>query len=215
MYGMNRLLDACRNIVRLYMRMLAHGLNKLSGGKLKPSTITLISLLAHFLIAWLVAVDRLSLAAIMLIVFGLFDALDGELARLQKSSSPKGMFLDSTTDRFKEVLLYCGITAYLLNLGNDTAVLVAVAALGVSICTSYINAWGEVVMATSVNNSSHQINKAFRTGYLGFEIRMFLIVVGLLANKLEIIVYIILVLAVITALQRSLNIMQRLEDAQS
>ena len=70
---LNALLDACRNIVRLYMRMLARGLNKLSGGKLKPSTITIVSFLAHFPIAWLIAERQNLWAAGLLLVFGLFE----------------------------------------------------------------------------------------------------------------------------------------------
>lgn len=196
------------------MARIARGLNSLSGARLTPNVVTLASLAGHVPIAWLISQGYLDYGAIGLIIFGLFDTLDGELARLQERASATGMLLDSSTDRMKEVLLYAGIVAFLLDMGSETAIIAAVGALGASLITSYLNAWGEVVMATVPRKLGHQVNKALRTGILGFEVRMTLLVIGLITNQLEIIIYIILALAVLTVVQRLLNIISRLKEAE-
>lgn len=204
------LIDACRNGVKRVMRRLAGWLNRVTGGQLTPTTVTVVGLIAHLPVAWLIADGQLAWAALGLVIFGLFDTLDGELARLQDRTTAAGMFLDSTTDRIKEVLLYCGIVAYLASWAEPIVLVAAIGAVGASLITSYINAWGEVAMAASPKKVKHQVNKALRTGLGGFEVRMFLIVVGLLLDQLETIVYVILVLAVVTVGQRIANTLQKL-----
>ena len=65
--------------------------------------------------------NQLPQAALLLAVFGLFDTLDGELARLQGTESPQGAFLDSVTDRMKEILVYVGLAVWLSEYQSNTA----------------------------------------------------------------------------------------------
>ncbi len=207
-----KLLDPIRDLVRTVMRSFARLLNHLSGGKLTPNQVTIAGLLAHLPIVWLIATRHNLSAAILLILFGLFDTLDGELARLQKWTTPLGMFMDSSTDRMKEILLYCGIVSVLLQTGHRLVIIAAVGALGASLCTSYLNAWGEAVLATVQNSQAHKVNKSFRSGLLSFELRIVLIIGGLLFNRLDVVVYIILVLATITVVQRFMHITGQLKN---
>jgi phosphatidylglycerophosphate synthase len=88
---MSGALDTIRNNVRKFMRSIARFLNTISGGKITPNMVTITSLVAHLPIAYFIATGSHFLAAGLLVVFGLMDALDGELARLQKKDSPAGM----------------------------------------------------------------------------------------------------------------------------
>jgi len=211
MRPVNFFLDAIRAVVRRAMRTVAIGLNRISGGKVSPNSVTIVGFLAHIPIAWLIYKQHLVLAAGLLVIFGLMDTLDGQLARLQKSASAVGMLLDSTTDRMKEVLLYSGITAFVVTTGHPSLAVVAVGALGASMCTSYINAWGDVVMTAS-HLGGHTVNKSLRGGFLPFEVRMFLLVVALLFNQVGVILYIILVLATLTAFERLMRVTRKLKD---
>lgn len=213
---MNSLIEAIRTVIRRIMRSIAKALNTISGGKLSPNAVTLFGLLMHLPIAWLISEGYFGYAAGLLVIFSLFDAIDGELARLQKKSSATGMFVDSVADRMKEILIYCGLVSVLVTSGaSKTTLIVLAAALGVSVLTSYLNAWGEVVLANFTRSQDHQVNKTFRSGLLGFDIRMFLLVIGLASNKLAAIVWIILVLGSLTVFQRFLNITKTLRDVQS
>src|SRR5688572_773856 len=104
-----QLIDAVRAGIRKVMHHVAVWLNRLTGGKLSPDLVTIVGLVMHIPIALLIGTgDHNILAALLLVVFGLFDTLDGELARLQNRSSVRGMLLDASTDRMKETLLYVG-----------------------------------------------------------------------------------------------------------
>lgn len=209
---MNTLLDAVRDFVRSGAGQLAKLINSASNGKITPNMITITGLLAHIYIAWLIAQRSFVIAAILLIIFGLFDTLDGQLARLQKTASSAGMLLDATTDRMKEVLLYTGAAYALLSVGNDTAAVWAVAACGGSLLVSYVKAKGETAMKSS-KLSANEINRIFADGFLCFEVRMFLLVLGLLSGYLGTTIVVIAVLAWLTSFQRLYLITKKLNDA--
>lgn len=201
-------IDQIRSYVRIPVKGIASGLNKISGGRITPNTITFLSLLGHVPVAYLIVRGDLSMAALFLVVFGLMDTLDGELARLQKRASNKGMFLDSVTDRAKEVLLYISAGFFFVRHDDPYAAVWAIAACGIAVTVSYINAWGEVATADLPKN--HTRNKTYRNGIMTYDVRMFVIVTGLLTSMLDVAVATIAVLSVFTALQRFANVYRRL-----
>ncbi|MES2971750.1 MAG: CDP-alcohol phosphatidyltransferase family protein [Patescibacteria group bacterium] len=204
------LLETCRSSVRNSVGVVAKDLNAFSKGKISPNMITIVGLLAHIPIAWLIAYGKDELAAILLIVFGLFDTLDGALARVQNSASKTGMLLDSITDRAKEVILYIGVAYTFVAIGRPYMTLWAVAGCGSSLLVSYVNAWGEVVLGQG-RAKTHAMNKAFRTGIMTFEVRMTVLVLGLVFNQLIPAVMIISLLALVTAVSRFINIAKALK----
>lgn len=198
---MNAALDGFRDAIRTVMRHVAKALNKATRGQVHPNTVTLIGLAMHVPVALAIAANMNILAAVLLVIFGLFDTLDGELARMQHRTSKSGMLLDSTTDRMKEVILYMGAGTSFVIAGQPWFCVWAIAACGGSLLVSYVNAWGEAILAHS-GLSKHTVNQVFRGGLMRFEVRMLFLVVGLLANQLAITVAIIAVLAWFTAIQR-------------
>lgn len=200
---MAKVIDKIRQAVRRVVRVIARGLNKATGGQLRPNTVTIFGLLMHLPIAFLIVADYWVAAGLLLIFFGLFDALDGELARLQDRVTNNGGFLDASTDRMKEVILYTA-AAYWLALGDNPAYAAwAVAACGASICVSYVKAKGEAVIAASGKKLPYPVlNKLFADGLLPFEVRMALLAAGLLSGYLVWAIAIIAVLSTYTALQR-------------
>jgi phosphatidylglycerophosphate synthase len=202
-----QLIDYIRTVIRAGMHQVALGLNAMTGGRLNPNTVTIIGCAMHIPIAILIGLQHYTIvAAVLLLVFGLFDTLDGELARMQGRSSARGMLLDASTDRFKEMILYTGV-AYALALGPHPAyAALAAAACGASISVSYVKAKGEAAVASSKAIPHATLNKLFKDGFLTFELRMFLLLVGLVTNQLAIAVAAIAVLASYTALQRLVRI---------
>lgn len=207
-------LDPIRQVARSIFVRIARELNSLTGGRIHPNAITVTALLAHIPISWLIATRQYLLAAVLLVIFGLFDALDGALARVQQRVSKVGMLLDSITDRMKEIIIYIGIALALINGGQPNAVVWAVAACGASLLVSYVNAWGEAVVAGD-NLNKHELNKSFRSGLMSFDIRITVILVGLASGKLVEAVIVIAVLAWITALERLIKLIRALQHVQS
>lgn len=202
-------LDAVRDIVKGWMTILAKSLNEIFKGKLSPLMITLISLFMHVPIAWLIAQGYFGYAAVLLAIFGLFDALDGALARVQGSASSSGMLTDSVTDKMKEVILYIGVSFAFVDSGQSYYAVWAVAACGASLLVSYVNAWGEVVMTTH-QTTGHTVNASLRGSLMRYEVRMFVLIAGLLINRLSVTVAIIAVLAWFTATERLLMTRKKL-----
>lgn len=209
MNGTDTVLSPIKEFVRKIMRVLAKSLNHLSGGKLTPNTVTAIGLLAHIPIAVLIAQGYNVWAAVLLLIFGLFDTLDGELARLQHKDNPLGMFLDSSTDRVKEIMLYAGIAYAIVAQARPYMAVWVVIALGISMFITYINAWGEVTVTRYGKRT--ELNKTFRGGLMGFEVRMVIIILGLLADRIIFAVVLIVLLGAITALQRFQNVINKLQ----
>lgn len=202
-------IDTIRNAVKLVVGNLAVFLNKITGGKLSANVITYVGLITHIPIAWLIAQQHNYVAAALLVFFGLFDTLDGALARLQKKAGNQGMLLDASTDRIKEVLLYTGACSALISSGYASWAPWAVAACGASLVVSYVKAKGETVIAGG-KLSANEINRLFSDGLMRFEIRMFVLVIGLLTNTLRWAMVFIAISSAITAFGRLNKISKKL-----
>lgn len=211
---MDAILDPIRNTVKDGMKTIAQFINSVSKGRITPNMVTYTGLVAHVGIAWLIAYRYFTMAGLLLIVFGLFDTLDGALARVQGSVSKGGMLLDSITDRMKEVFLYAGVAYALVVTGNPRFAVWAVLACGFSIVVSYVNAWGEAVTKDD-KKPKHTTNRTYRVavfGFMSFEVRMFVLIFGLFTGYIKQAVMFIAIFALITALERFYLVTKSVND---
>lgn len=208
---MKTIVQAIKTWVRAIMRTFAVFLNKATAGKITPNGVTIVGTLMHLPIAFLIATDHFVWAAVLLVIFGLFDTLDGELARLQGRSSVKGMLLDASTDRIKEAMLYTGVAYFLATGAHPAMAAWATAAAGASISVSYVKAKGEAAVASSGKDIPHHVlNRMFADGVLTFEIRMVVLIVGLLTDRLDIAAAVVAIGAGFTVLQRLVRISNKI-----
>lgn len=210
MKTIGRFLDAVRSLVRSGARRLAKFLDTITRGHITPNAVTVVSVLGHLPVAWCIAANHLPAAGILLIIFGLMDTLDGELARLQKRASPAGMLLDASTDRIKEVLIYSGIAYWCVTYGSPKMAAWATLAVGASLLVSYVKAKGEAAILSAKHIDHATVNRLFQDGLLRFEVRMGLLVIGLLFGGLLWIVAAIALLALGTAFERLIKISAKL-----
>ncbi len=201
--------EVVRDAVRHMMSGVARWLDKFSHGKITPNMITATGLVAHVFIAFFIGFDYLWLSAFLLIFFGLFDALDGVLARVQQRESTVGRLFDSVSDRLKEVLLYTAIGYNIINYTDRPLLAIwAILACGLALCVSYLNAVGDAAMRQA--GKEHDSNKTFRVGWASFEIRIFILLCGLITGRLPLAVIVISVLAALTIWQRFNHIQGKL-----
>ncbi len=205
------ILEKSRKAVRYQILKLAKFLDKITKGRLTPNQVTWIGVAAHIPAALLLAYGRLELAAILLIIFGLFDVLDGELARLQKVASPRGMVLDASTDRVKEVMIYSAIAYYLSQTAYYSWAWLPMLALGTTLTVTYVKAKGEVAYAISNKNvDHHHINRHFNEGLVPFETRILIIILGLIADQILIATAIVAVLGTVSVFERINHITRKI-----
>ena len=200
--------------VKVLMSKLAVQLDRLFRGKLRPAHITTLSLIGHIPATWALWNNRPILAAVLIAVFGLMDALDGALARAQKSVSKMGMFYDAVTDRLKEVMIYSGLAMYVAQNEPKIYPWVVPAVVGTSILVSYVKAKGEMAVSSG-HHDKQLLNRAFSQGISRYEIRMFLLIAGLVTGFLPSFLNFIIALNLMTASVRFLEIAKLLntEDA--
>lgn len=208
---LNAILDWLRALVRSGAEVVARVLNKVSGGRLTPNTITYVSLLGHLPIAYLIAEGYFHWAALFLVIFGLMDTLDGSLARLQNRASASGMLLDASTDRMKESLVYIASAFTFVRLEEPYFAVWAVAACAGALLVSYIKAKGETAIASSTTHA--KANRLFQDGLMRYEVRMGVIVLGLLFGYLGPAIIILAILSWLTAFGRLRRILKHLDNA--
>lgn len=80
---------------------------------------------------------------LVLILSGLFDMMDGRLARLGNMSSTFGAFWDSTLDRYSELISLSGLAAFWFVADENLWGVVTLLALSGSIMVSYVRARAE------------------------------------------------------------------------
>ena len=109
-------------------------------GRVSPNTITLISLLLCAGTGLAIALGQLPRAVWFYVFAGIFDVLDGRVARHAGKPQAKGALFDSVSDRWGEWFVFTGY-AWLL---RDTIWLLAVmSAVGGSMMVSYTRARAE------------------------------------------------------------------------
>ncbi len=74
---------------------------------------------------------------------GLFDMLDGRVARMGNMSSVFGALYDSVLDRYSELITLLGIAYYLMIVGSHWGALITFAAVVGSLMVSYVRARAE------------------------------------------------------------------------
>lgn len=193
------------------MTKVAIFLNNLSKGRIKPLHITLISFLGHIPVAWALITCRPILAAVLLAFFSILDALDGALARVQHSSSLSGMYLDAVSDRAKEVIVYSALSVYSFKHIDTNIAWLIVAVAGTSVLVSYTKAKGEMAIAGQ-SKDPQKLNRIFGVGISSYEVRVVLLVVGLLFGWLLYILPLLLVLNTVTIIERFIRISTKLNE---
>jgi CDP-diacylglycerol--glycerol-3-phosphate 3-phosphatidyltransferase len=132
----------------------------------------------------------LQVGGLVALVASVFDMLDGRVARLRGRETKFGAFLDSTMDRYSDMVLYMGLMILYARVDRTPQmVLVWVAAFG-SFMTSYARARAESLVPRCT------------VGLLERPERIVLLVVGALANRMVAVLWIIAVLSNVTAVQR-------------
>lgn len=171
--------------IRKVMAYVAMWIHKVSRGRITPNMITWTGVITHVPIAILIAQGYLWQGAILLVIFGLFDTIDGELARRTGQSSPSGMVLDASTDRIKETLIHAGVAYYLIQSPYPELAVLAVLALGFSLSVTYLKAKAEVAYAVVHKGKvdHHTLNRMFSDGIFPFEVRIALVVLGLILGS--------------------------------
>ncbi len=162
-----------------------------------PNMATVFGLLLNGFAAAIIASGNLRLGGLVLLFAGLFDMVDGALARVRDQKTTFGAFFDSTLDRYSEGLVLLGVILFALSLHDATqrAELIALAYLAAlsSLLVSYARARAE------------GLGLSLKSGLMARPERVLLLSLGLLIGGATVLLWTVGILAVsstFTAVQR-------------
>ena len=126
------------------LRQLLHPLVRLlSALQVRPDTLTVLGWTLSVCAAVLFGLGYARVAGLVMLLGGLFDALDGDVARASNRMSAFGAFLDSTLDRLSEAAIFVGIIYVYAAAARPFEALLAGTAMTFSLLTSYARARAE------------------------------------------------------------------------
>jgi phosphatidylglycerophosphate synthase len=166
-----------------------------------PNMLTLFGFVLNVVVAILLATGNLVAGGIMIIVAGLFDMLDGALAKVKGQTTDFGAFLDSVVDRYSEATVLLGLLLYYYGQPNQQG--------GTEIVLIYVILVGSMMISYArARAGALQIRN--EVGLMARPERIILLAAGLLVNA-YLLVPVLWILAIgtqITALQRIINVWQ-------
>jgi CDP-diacylglycerol--glycerol-3-phosphate 3-phosphatidyltransferase len=166
--------------------------------RLTPDGMTLAGLILNITAAVFIGFGHLLVGGIIFLLAGLFDLLDGALARYMEKTTKFGAIFDSTVDRITEGALFLsfifitGVGVWPYNVTWEL-VLIFLAMIG-SFLTSYIRARAE---GLNINCTVGLFTRAER---------VIILALGLLLNQVFIALAIVVVLSFVTVGQRFVHV---------
>ena len=149
----------------------------------------------------------LTLGFVFLVLTGIPDALDGAVAKASGTSSVRGAFFDSVSDRITDALLFGGVTWYLASNEPGRISVLPVAVMGAAMLISYQRAKAE------------SLGFDAKGGIMERAERFIVLAIGLLFSQILIpVLWVMLVLTLVTAIQRFVKVWRQatnvMPDAQ-
>jgi CDP-diacylglycerol--glycerol-3-phosphate 3-phosphatidyltransferase len=162
----------------------------LSLTKIHPNVLTAIGLLINIVAAVLFAKGQFVAAGLVVLGGGVFDMVDGRVARITNTVTPFGAFFDSVIDRYSDMALYMGLLVYYARAERFLYVVLVAVVMAGSVMISYARARAESLIPTC------------KVGFLERPERIVLIIIGALMNRMAPVLWIIAVLSNITVIHR-------------
>ena len=166
------------------------GLPFLFKREVNPNLLTVLGTLVCVVAAWAYGRGEFLTGALLLWGGGMFDLVDGVVARHQGRSSAFGAFLDSTLDRLVDMAVLIALAIHFAATGDLVTAWVAGVALVASILTSYTKARAE------------SLDIDLPGGIVERGERIILLVAGGVFGQMELMIWVLAVGATATVVQR-------------
>ena len=140
---------------------LVKGISKLGVG---PNLLTFFGFLITILSAFYLAQGNFFYAGIVIIFSGIFDMLDGRLARITNNVTRFGAFFDSVLDRYSDMILFLALMIYYIKNQQMIYVLLSGIVMIGAIMTSYTRARAESLVPTCKVGFLERPERQWRVG---------------------------------------------------
>jgi CDP-diacylglycerol--glycerol-3-phosphate 3-phosphatidyltransferase len=173
-------------------------LKKSLGKRANPNLFTFMGFFSTLFASFLILKEFVFVAGLLIIFSGIFDLIDGVVARKLGKVTTFGGFLDSVMDRYSDLLLLLSLLVYYLKKGDSVLViLTAVVSIGTALIP-YVRARAEAA------------NISCNTGLMERAERIILLSAGALLGWMEPMLWILAILTHFTVLQRIHHVWKKL-----
>ncbi len=173
--------------------------------RIHPNVLTFIGLLINIWAAVLLAQGAFRAAGYVIIGAGIFDMVDGRVARETNQVTRFGGFFDSVLDRYSDLALLMGLLVYYGNINRPLYVVLTAIVMTASVMISYTRARAENEIPTC------------KVGFLERPERVVLLIIGALFDRMAPVLWVIAVMGNLTVVHRMIYTFQQtkhLEDAK-
>src|SRR5256885_346823 len=183
--------------------------NLLASLGIHPNILTLIGMVINIYAMILFAQGIFTWAALVIIFAGIFDIVDGEVARRTQRDTKFGAFFDSVIDRYSDLLLLLGLILWYAKIDRIRYVGLTGLVLIGAVLTSYTRARAESLIP------------ACKVGFLERPERIVLLVIGALSDRMAAVLWVMAILSNWTVSQRiwytwrELSALERQQNATS
>ncbi|MBC8165635.1 MAG: CDP-alcohol phosphatidyltransferase family protein, partial [Bryobacteraceae bacterium] len=131
----------CNYVIRLIVRGLALS-------RIHPNALTFIGLLINMWAAWLLSRGEFLHAGLVIVGAGIFDMVDGRVARETNQVTRFGGFFDSVLDRYSDLILLIGLLVYYGKINRAPYVVLTGVVMMASVMISYARSRAENIIPT-------------------------------------------------------------------
>ncbi|MDQ2898570.1 MAG: CDP-alcohol phosphatidyltransferase family protein [Acidobacteriota bacterium] len=173
--------------------------------RIHPNVLTFIGLVINIWAAVLFAAGKFRAAGVVVIGAGLFDMVDGRVARETNRVTRFGGFFDSVLDRYSDLALFMGLLVYYASINRFFYIVLTAIVMTGSVMVSYTRARAECTIPKC------------KVGFLERPERVVLIILGALFDRMAPALWVIAILSNLTVIHRMIYTWQetkRLEEAQ-
>ena len=189
---------SANKVIRLIVRGLALS-------KINPNVLTFLGLVINMVAAAFLATGQFRVAGFVIIFAGLFDMVDGRVARETNQVTRFGAFFDSVLDRYSDLGLLVGLLVYYGTVNRPAYVVLTAVVMTASVMISYARTRAENIIPTC------------KVGFLERPERVVLLILGAMFDRMAPVLWVIAILGNLTVIHRMIFTYQeakRLEDAQ-
>ena len=155
-----------------------------------PNFLTFLGLVINIWAAFLFAAGSFRWGGVVVIAAGLFDMVDGRVARETNQVTRFGGFFDSVLDRYSDLGVLVGLLVYYASINRNFYVVLTAIAMTGTVLVSYTRARAENIIPKC------------KVGFLERPERVVLIIIGALVNRMAHVLWILAVLSNITVISR-------------
>src|SRR5215469_8123981 len=129
-------------------------------------------------------------AGLVIVCAGIFDMVDGRVARATNQVTTFGAFFDSVIDRYSDVALFFGLLVYYARANHFFYLVMVAFVMTTSVMVSYTRARAESLIGSC------------KVGFMERPERIVLVILGALFNRMAPVLWVIAILSIITVIHR-------------